>query len=250
MNRRIAPPIGALLLGIIVGVALVAGSPHTGARSGGTGGCTPGPVIANVSNALTPYVLLNSPWNADRSNWSTQSSYIGNGMTFTYYAWDGTVWGSFNETNWTVRVGQGSESSGPPCDSRFYAAGTPSRQYGGGNFPLGSFANDSNEPSYLRLNASVNGGPIYYWNGFYRATSRISTCDNAGPQSVQFTSNHLTVGIPFTYGGQSIVLNVTIYQHTVFRYVFPVNAGTWLVDNLSAPGGPGGGWAFSYSPCP
>lgn len=202
--------------------------------------------MANVTDALTPLVLLNSPYNTTRADWSTQTSYLGNGTNFTFPAWNGSVWGFFNRDNWSIQVGTGTPISGNLCDSVFFARVTASTPEGG--VPLGNYLNDSAEPATYQL--AGTGGPIYFSNGFDRETLGESTCNDNGPLVEQFTSTHLTVEIPFTYLGSQHLVNAIIPQETTFRYVLPNNAGTWAVDNLSAAGGPGGGWAFSYlGPC-
>ncbi|MGC2034334.1 MAG: hypothetical protein WA761_02675 [Thermoplasmata archaeon] len=63
----------------------------------------------------------------------------------------------------------------------------------------------------------------------------------------------MTQGLPvkllFTENEQNFSVPYVLPFTEQYTYTFPANFGTWQVDNLSAPGGPGGGWAFSYSPC-
>jgi hypothetical protein len=63
-------------------------------------------------------------------------------------------------------------------------------------------------------------------------------------------TSYVNVEIPFPYDGSIRVVNATVTVTADFEYTFPSDSGVWGVDNLSAPGGPGGGWAFSYTPCP
>jgi hypothetical protein len=92
---------------------------------------------------------------------------------------------------------------------------------------------------------------ISFSDGFERANSaNVSTC---GKQAIAYPveSTHLTLWAHFSWNGENRTaeFNVPILGME-YRYLFPANFGIWQVDNLSAPGGPGGGWAFSYSQCP
>jgi len=60
----------------------------------------------------------------------------------------------------------------------------------------------------------------------------------------------LSVSFRIDLGNQSFWIATELPFTEQYHYSFPANFGTWQVDNLSAPGGSGGGWAFSYSPCP
>jgi hypothetical protein len=252
MKRSIQIVITAVVVGIVVGATIVFASLP---KSMTNQACQPGAVVAIVTDAATPETLLNSPFEANRSDWSTGSTYQGNGTYATDYAWNGSVWGSFLFANWTIRVGQGLSTGAVACTQLFFASeGVP---YSGGTVPLGNvsgYVNDSGEPGFWQINDSssggpVSGGPIYYQNGFYRETTQISTCGLA-TVSRTAVSNQFVVGVPFTYQGESHVVNATLFEQTSYHYEFPANDGTWAIDNLSAPGGPGGGWAFSYlGPC-
>jgi hypothetical protein len=63
-------------------------------------------------------------------------------------------------------------------------------------------------------------------------------------------SNRLTVWFPVSLSDRTVQVPFIIPVTESYHYTFPANFGIWEVDNLSAPGGPGGGWAFSYEPCP
>lgn len=243
MRRNWAPFIAFLLAGIILGSALVEVS--LSIRSP-PGECVPGPIVAIVNDTETPAVLLNSPWDASRADSSTANLRLGNGTVETFFAWNGSVWGAYNVTNWTVRIGIETRSNGPSCSSTFFL----SREQPGGGVALtpGFYMNDSQEPGYIRVGNPLTI-PVYYWNGYYHQTFQVSTC-GSGPVFRNLTSDRITVGVPFTYHGVNETVNVTLPALNSYGYVFPADGGTWAVDNLSAPGGPGGGWAFSYlGPC-
>jgi hypothetical protein len=81
-------------------------------------------------------------------------------------------------------------------------------------------------------------------------SENISTC--GGPVLTRpFQSSFLTIDVPFTVAGRTIALPYVLPFTESFNYTFPANGGVWQVDNLATgPGAPGGGWAFSYLPCP
>ena len=234
-------------------VALVAGLLAGSALSAGTlilpgGSCSPGPVIAQVNDTLTAVLVLNSPFLGSANG----SVPIQNGtLNLTIFANDsGSVWGYFQRVDWTIQAGQATVNTGGSCSGAFFATG---RAVGSsGVLPLfnsGSpaYQNDSSESDWV--NISGTPGPVYFHNQFYAPTSRLSTCGtNASVQVAR--SNHITVEVQFTYKGTTEVVQATIPVSTTYRYFFPADGGTWQIDNLSAPGGPGGGWAFSYSTCP
>lgn len=131
-------------------------------------------------------------------------------------------------------------------------------QFQGGSplVPPPSNMSDIGEPrvSYLLWegpNGSVERPTAYYENGFTVSNMpNISTC--GGPAQVRVSvSKSLTLWYPYNDTGTVRLVPVTTTTVVnTYTYVFPANFGTWEVDNLSAPGGPGGGWSFAYSPCP
>lgn len=111
---------------------------------------------------------------------------------------------------------------------------------------------DLAEPSTVNLSGYAYHPETPVWNNsFARSTeSPIDTCGGPG-QSIPVDVSGLPVTIQFQVGGESINAPIILPFLLIFDYVLPANFGIWQIDNLSAPGGPGGGgWAFSYSPCP
>jgi hypothetical protein len=119
---------------------------------------------------------------------------------------------------------------------------------GGGEYSAaGGLRNDSREPN--ESGGSYPYAPLGYNNSYYSATSTISTC-GVGEVVRSVRSNHVDLRLFFQLNGTSRRLLVPFETSTNYTYFFPANTGIWKVDNLSAPGGPGGGWAFSFTPCP
>ena len=79
----------------------------------------------------------------------------------------------------------------------------------------------------------------------------VSTCGGSAKSLPLVVSSYLILSFRFNSTGQSheapLDLPITSSQ---YHYWFPANFGTWQVDNLSEPGGPGGGWSFNFvGPC-
>jgi hypothetical protein len=110
---------------------------------------------------------------------------------------------------------------------------------------------DQGEATTVNFSGQFNGTPtVPIWNNGFTASNspNLTTCDHAGATR-NVTSYGLPLDIPVSIGGVHLVIPYVFPFTDTFQYSFPIN-GTWAVDNLSEPGGPGGGWAFDYlGPC-
>jgi hypothetical protein len=117
--------------------------------------------------------------------------------------------------------------------------------------PTPSRLSDVNESDNVSiLHTPSNLSTVFYFdNGFSSPNmAPVTTCGAAG-ENLSSTSTRLSAGVPFNISGHVVVTPLTLNFAQKFWYDFPPNFGTWQIDNLSEPGGPGGGWAFSYAPC-
>ena len=119
-----------------------------------------------------------------------------------------------------------------------------------GDIPLmgpGNFSDKSEPTSLGPWNSNIT-----LQNGFAQPNAaNVTTCGGSARSVPGVTSTFLTQWVSFIEGGQThtVALPVPLIE-SVYHYLFPANFGTWQVDNLSAPGGPGGGWAFNFvAPC-
>jgi hypothetical protein len=216
---------------------------------------------APLSLANSPYggfVFVNATVPPGLFGPATPGMLVGGGET------NGTVWGAFwlviakvstleNETVWGPGVNL-------RCTSPFAVSLITASQgqvYTGEifNWPGGPLfgpnsTSDSSEPTSYNLSSSANGSSLYFSNGFHAANAQnVSTCDGV-VRSFPVRSSRFTVRVPFSSGARNYTVPFTMPSLQTFHHVFPANFGTWQVDNLSAPGGPGGGWAFNYvGPC-
>ncbi len=107
---------------------------------------------------------------------------------------------------------------------------------------------DEGEATTVNLSASFSGDPgTPTWaNGFVTDNApTISTCGASG-RNVSVISEGLTLWISFALDRVNETVRYVLPFAESFHYYFPPNFGTWAIDNLSTPKGPGGGWAFDY----
>jgi hypothetical protein len=241
MSRALAVTVSALVVGLVVGSSLtvITYELYDSLR------CSQGPIVAQFDSTLTPRLLLNSPYNGS----ATGTVPIDNGtLQLTLSANNsGGAWGLFESMNWSVRSAHSSQRLTIPCNELFYASAQD--RWSSTTLPLFNsttpyYLNDSAEPRSVQ--SDEFGEPtLVFFNQFYSTTSVLSTCGrNASTQSV--LSSHISFGLQFEFDGSLRLLAVTLTITTEYQYVFPADAGSWDIDNLSASGGPGGGWAFSY----
>lgn len=138
-----------------------------------------------------------------------------------------------------------------PCDQPYRVRLTPSGDLSQGIPILGDGnRSDANETSILFPNAATPYNNITFDNSFHAPNQAEITTYGSTAKSIPVGSSYLTLSYSFRVGHQNqTVAFSSPMTESLFHYWFPADFGTWQVDNLSTPGGPGGGWAFSYSPC-
>jgi hypothetical protein len=238
------------ILAVAVG-ALVACPVTLLTIAGASSRCQEGPIIASLDDTWTPHMVLNSPWLGRGYGNVTLGPGGGRGVFGIPAALKGGVEAYFEIVNWTIYT---AVPAGPlaTCGGGFIVVlndtltsvttGIPV------NPPDPMYQNDSAEPNTVGTNGSAPP-PLFYDARFSTATSTLTTC-GGGPVTQDVVSSYIRVGVGFEYDSQWVVAGYTIPVVTYFIYEFPANTGSWAIDNLSADGGPGGGWAFSYlGPC-
>jgi hypothetical protein len=235
--------------------------------------CVEGRVVKSQLN-WTPNLLVNSPFGGygnvtytlpppgDRSG--------GGGSQFNGTS-GSVIWPVYWNLSTEHRVlvdGVGTDARCPPLEVQVgkgpYASGLPFGGCGGCPIPVVTNTTDIGEATHVSYN-STNGNPPTWtviWNNSFTIDNQgqISTCGGAAKWG-SLTTHNLTFQVPFATGNGTFAFNETIYtsyspiaplgSYTAsFSYWFPPNFGTWQIDNLSAPGGPGNGWAFNFvGPC-
>jgi hypothetical protein len=210
-----------------------------------------------------PTILVNSPYGGSASgNASFPPGFIrgwpfsGNGMSGPS---NGSVGGAFLHVEINVTEDHNETVWGPGandhCGQNFAMASSIS--FNGSSVYSGVLGNrgnssDVDEPHGYNFTfpSTPSDSTPYFDNGFTQSNEvGVTTC-GTGPESLPMRSPGFTVWLTFAVHGELTVAPYTLPFPQVYHYYFPGDFGTWQVDNLSAPGGPGGGWAFSYSPCP
>ncbi len=211
--------------------------------------CNTGSILSNEPDRFFPSVFANSPYGGSADGQSGASGVIVD---------NGTAGAVFQErVNASLYSAHNSSSWGPgvndPCEGPM-ALVLQVDIIGAGTVLVPTVSNltDAGEAT----NVSAGDTPLnlstlaFFNNSFTGANAAtISTC-GGGALELPDQTAHLKVGIPFDVHGQTVVVPYELHALETFSYTFPANFGTWAVDNLSEPGGPGGGWAFDYlGPC-
>jgi hypothetical protein len=212
-----------------------------------------------------PVVLINSPFGGYASgNGSLPAGYLGPKTILPSAsgtdAYNGNVSGVLYEVWGNVSRDTNEMAWGPGANVRCSQAYTvrlgglnsqPPSSYSGGLFGPG-LQSDLGEPHEYNFSTQPSGSTVYFSNGFVeRNSANISTCGKTAQSlSIPLHKIDVTIAIPPSSGSNYPPQPLVLPLDQSYHYVFPANFGTWQVDNLSAAGGPGGGWAFSYSQCP
>ncbi len=230
--------------------------------------CVASPEVFNET-AWLPLAIQNSPYGGNSSVFSS--------VPFGLYGTppdvppsvhgsesNGTIGGGLWKVNLSISPlaseyvwGPGTNAQCPGPFQVNIESVSPGHLYTGGFFlwPWGpqfgpNSSSDAGEPLQFNMSLTQGDSTVLFHNGFVTTNhATISTC-GVSTKVVPVRSSFLDVWIPFESGGRAYSPVVTLPFAESFSYTFPANFGTWQIDNLSAPGGPGGGWAFSYSPCP
>ncbi len=210
----------------------------------------------------TPAILANSPYGGmvyDNGTippdipgapgyptaWSSLGAPASNGTAAgAFFITNVSIYATKNVTEW----GPGSNDR---CSQPYLTEFLPLSGGGGGGtafVPISTPSNLSDRGE--ATNATYGTPPFVFQNGFTAANSpNFSTCGGA-TQALLVSAPLFTAWAPTLLGGTHTLIPVVLPFAVSFKYEFPANFGTWAVDNLSAPGGPGGGWAFDYlGPC-
>ncbi len=214
-------------------------------------------------NVFAPFGILNVPYGGNGS----LKVFVPVWYTSSYYSTNSSVpvSGTTYLTEYTVSSLRNTSVSGigtsHSCASQFEVHPILSQRVNAGFSETTIFnaTSDVNESTiaHVGFGPPINGveginPTTRYSNGFTTENMpNITTCGSSTSVVESTTSDYLAMKFAFNDSGtiRYVPYDLTIIVDT-FTYTFPANFGTWEVDNLSAPGGPGGGWAFAYYPCP
>ncbi|MGA8537787.1 MAG: hypothetical protein WB789_10430 [Thermoplasmata archaeon] len=264
---RYAAVVGTAAIVVIMAVVTIVGWPVvTPGNSGAT--CQLKAEVAELPNYPIPAVLLNSPYGGNGS---------GTGIVPSTYpgAWEGPppegvyavgfgtgASNGFAESAYfTVNVSVYSVINGPPwsassdlsCSSGFAIELQPPSIYDleGGLIMGPNNTSDINEPSSANLPSyPIQAQSLIFNNSFVKADmANVSTCGGPTRSLGPIATAGLNVWFPVSINGSIHILPYRLPFQQTYHYSFPANFGTWAIDNL-ALGPNGGGYAFSFTPCP
>jgi hypothetical protein len=210
--------------------------------------CRAGSVVG-TQQFWTPLALVNAPYGGTGSVTVHESE--ANRGFFT--ARNGSAAGLFVLRTWTLAQSERGLVAGPgssgPCPSFLAIPGTYN-QYA--NFYLipENTTSDVSEPTRVPSNL-LGFSSVVFHNGYASGDGgRMLTC-SSGAGSLTARSSLLRVDVPFVVNGANTTISVPLTIEAEYVYEFPGNAGTWSIDDLNVgDGAPGGGYAFSFAPCP
>jgi hypothetical protein len=267
-SRRRLAYILSICVGIVVAVGVVSATLVVPYYHGHYT-CVRGTLVKSQFN-WTPDLLMNSPFGGkgvDSYSLPPVGAQSGGGTQFNGTS-SSVIWPSLWNLSTVQRVlvnGAGADAQCPQYEvdegSAFsYLSGLPFGGCAGCPITVVNNTTDRGEASQVSYN-STNGGPRTWsviWDNAFTVDNQgqISTC-GAGARWANLTTHNFTFEVSFSTAKGTLDFNESIYSaygvspppwnYTAsFSYWFPANFGTWQLDNLSAPGGPGGGWAFNF----
>ena len=208
--------------------------------------CGPGTVVA-TTDLWTPWVLVNAPYGGYANG--SGSLLAGSGRLGTTVALGGAA-GMFQRAEWTVTTSIRVLVAGPGANADCAGFLATPRFVGEylGAVPL----QPQNVTSDARENVSIRTAgydSVLVDNGYSEADRSVSTC-GGGKGILGVTASRETVQVPFPLDGSSHSASATLDGSFNYTYSFPGGFGTWSIDDLNVGShAPGGGWAFSFTPC-
>ncbi len=215
--------------------------------------CGPGAVVA-TRNLWTPVVLVNSPYGGF-ANGTRTMAIPGGTSSMSTAATNGTAMGLFEMKEWSVSPSVRVLVAGPGTNAvctGFVAAGNLSARYLEIiALPSGNTTSDAGQRaplSFADLYGNVHPS-VLIDNGYVENDLVVTTCGR-GSVAMATRASRFTVEIPFGWDGSNYTVSATVDAALNYTYTFPANFGTWSVDDLNVGAhAPGGGWAFSFTPC-
>jgi hypothetical protein len=231
--------------------------------------CLQGAPVVHLRDYYIPAVLANAPFGGEVwGNGSEPASFPGawngpppSGVSVSWGtgASNGGAAGSFFTVNVTVYSVHNATptgiGTGQRCTEAYVAVlGSPDVYAEAGVTVQGpNNTSDQAEPTFSWLYSGTPGAyrTLVFNNSFDETNAaQISTCGGPARSVSPVTSDYLDLAFPVTIGPTNVSVPYALSISESYHYWFPADFGTWEIDDLAAGGGPGGGWAFSYSPCP
>jgi hypothetical protein len=247
MSRAVALSIAAVIIGAGIGAGLVTawtieGSPDQ---------CVASQPVDHLT-ILMPVLIVNSPYGGyANGSWTRYANTSSQTIkeTDTIGARNGSIDYLLEQSNWTIWTTKQSGDRSVSCAGVFSYSWTPTGIQVVGSTGL-NYTNDSQASQFTGGNGTRSnyGAPydlLYFNDSFYRSSGGFSDC-GGGTSTTAAASTYIDYRIPFDYQGSPQIASITFDELTNFTYTFPANGGAWEMDDLSSPGGPGGGLSFSF----
>jgi len=213
--------------------------------------CRPGTVVAE-RRLWTPLVMVNAPYGGNASATVHESTSV----SATISAHNGGAEGFFVLLNWSVAQSLRVLAAGPgtnaECPEFLATPGLNYNMYAGYDLLPANTTSDTDEPTALTPDPNLLGyGSVAFHNGYVSGDGVTMTTCSIGREFLQTTSSRTTVEVPFTQDGRTAMAKATLEYAANYSYEFPGGAGTWSIDDLNTGNNaPGGGYAFTFTPCP
>ena len=211
--------------------------------------CRPGTVVAQ-DKLLTPLLMLNAPYGGNASGTVHESAT----SSWSTTVHNGSAAALFVLRNWSVARSLRVLAAGPGTNAacpEFLATPGFYNEYLSIDLLPANSTSDAAEPTALEYSGY---GSVLFHNGFANGdgiTMATCTWNGLGHGYLRTTSSHITVEVPFSWNGTTATAKSTLEYVANYSYEFPGGAGTWSIDDLNlGTNAPGGGYAFTFTPCP
>jgi len=211
--------------------------------------CRPGTVVAQ-DKLLTPLLMLNAPYGGNASGTVHESA----PTSWSTTVHNGSAAALFVLRNWSVARSLRVLAAGPGTNAacpEFLATPGFYNEYLSIDLLPANSTSDAAEPTALEYSGY---GSVLFHNGFANGdgiTMATCTWNGLGHGYLRTTSSHITVEVPFSWNGTTATAKSTLEYVANYSYEFPGGAGTWSIDDLNlGTNAPGGGYAFTFTPCP
>jgi hypothetical protein len=207
--------------------------------------CGPGATVA-TRELWTPVVMINAPY----GGFGNGTGSFGKGWSWSTTVSNGNSVGWFVSEEWSISRAVRVLVAGPGANAivctGFLATGRPLGNYTGEALQTGNATSNAAENTSISY---ANYDSVVFHNSYVETDRSFSSC-SGGEVVLGVTASRIAVGVPFTLDGSSYTASGTLEGAFNYTYSFPGHFGTWSIDDLNAgTNAPGGGWAFSFTPC-
>lgn len=207
--------------------------------------CRPGVAIA-TQDLWTPEVLVNAPYGGFGNGTGSVVAETALNTTVS----NASAEGLFELREWTVATPVRTLVAGPGANAFCGSYLATSRTLGDyASHTLLAMRNATSDAGQNVSFSFFGHDSVVFHNGYAESDFTVGTCHRGG---VRLATNAawMAVEIPFAVGGSNRTVPATIQGAFNYTYSLPGGFGVWSIDDLNlGANAPGGGYAFSYTPC-